>query len=58
METDYKPKTSQKALKVGDIATFEVVVPNCGLEEGFQRRMKVTPELLNCIERGVWKKVK
>lgn len=50
---DYTP--AEKPLKVGDIATFKVAVPTCGLPKGYKKKMKVTPELLNCIERGIWK---
>lgn len=52
MATEYAPA---KPLKVGDVATFEVVTPNCGLAKGFKKKMKVTPELLECIEKGLWK---
>ena len=50
---DYTP--AEKPLKVGDIATFKVAVPTCGLPKGYKKKMKVTPELLDCIERGIWK---
>ena len=44
-----------EALQIGDVATFVVVTPHCGLEKGEKREMKVTPELLYCIEKGLWK---
>ena len=44
-----------KTLTVGEVATFEVVTPHCGLEKGHTRTMKVTPSLLYCIEQGLWK---
>lgn len=52
----YTPKN--KALKVGDVATFVVVTPHCGLEKGETRKMTVTRELLECIENGLWKEQK
>ena len=45
-------------LQVGDVATFVVAIPHCGLKEGEKKKMKVTPELLYCIEKGYWKEVK
>lgn len=48
-------KATDKALTIGDVATFEVVTPHCGLEKGYKKKMKVTPELLYCIEVGYWK---
>lgn len=50
---DYNP--AEKPLKIGDVATFMVVTPTCGLPKGFKKKMKVTPELLDCIKRGIWK---
>ena len=47
-----------KTLTIGEVATFQVVTPHCGLEKGEKRRMKVTHELLECIEKGLWKRVK
>lgn len=47
--------TPSKALKLGDVATFEVVIPNCGLEKGHKKTMTVTKALLECIEKGLWK---
>lgn len=47
--------TPNEALQIGDIATFEVAIPNCGLEKGYKRKMVVTPELLYCIRKGYWK---
>ena len=44
-----------KTLQLGDVATFEVVTPHCGLVKGEKRTMKVTRELLYCIDRGLWK---
>lgn len=44
-----------KTLALGDVATFVVVTPHCGLEEGHERTMKVTHSLLYCIEQGLWK---
>lgn len=44
-----------KDLQLGDVATFEVAVPHCGLEAGEARKMKVTPELLYCIREGLWR---
>ena len=49
---------AEKPLKIGDVATFKVVTPTCGLPKGFKKKMKVTPELLDCIERGIWKQEK
>jgi hypothetical protein len=46
---------ADKPLKIGDVATFRVVTPVCGLVKGERKKMKVTPELLDCIERGIWK---
>lgn len=48
-------KATNKALAIGDVATFEVVTPHCGLEKGYRKKMKVTPELLHCIREGLWK---
>lgn len=48
-------KATNKALAIGDVATFEVVTPHCGLEKGYRKKMKVTPELLYCIREGLWK---
>lgn len=53
-----KGKAPEKTLKLGDVATFEVVTSHYGLEKGHQRRMKVTRELLECIDLGLWKLVK
>jgi hypothetical protein len=44
-----------KTLQIGDVATFVVATPHCGLNTGEERIMKVTPELLRCIEKGYWK---
>ena len=44
-----------KTLQIGDVATFVVVTPHCGLEKGETRKMRVTRELLYCIDRGLWK---
>lgn len=44
-----------KTLQIGDVATFVVVTPHCGLEKGETRTMQVTKELLYCIEQGLWK---
>ena len=44
-----------KSLQLGDVATFVVATPHCGLEKGETRRMKVTRELLECLEQGLWK---
>lgn len=54
-KADYTP---DKALKIGDVATFEVVTSHYGLEKGETRKMKVTRELLECIEMGLWKQKK
>lgn len=48
-------KEPKKTLQIGDVATFEVVTPHCGLSKGERRKMTVTPELLYCIEKGYWK---
>lgn len=53
MAKDLTP--TDKPLKIGDVATFKVVTPVCGLVKGERKTMKVTPELLDCIERGIWK---
>ena len=42
-------------MQIGDVATFVVVTPHCGLVKGETRKMAVTAELLYCIERGLWK---
>lgn len=52
MATDKKPT---KTLQLGDVATFEVVIPNCGLEKGYRKKMALTRELQECIENGLWK---
>lgn len=54
-KADYIPTV--KPLKIG-VATFVVVTPICGLVKGEKKKMKVTPELLDCIERGIWKQEK
>lgn len=51
-------KATGKTLAIGDVATFEVVTPHCGLDKGYTRKMEVTPELLYCIREGYWKVVK
>lgn len=48
-------KSTEKTLQIGDMATFEVVIPNCGLEKGYRKKMKLTRELQECIENGLWK---
>lgn len=48
-------KATNKALAIGEVATFEVVIPHCGLEKGYKKKMKVTPDLLYCIKEGYWK---
>lgn len=48
-------KATGKTLEIGDVATFEVVTPHCGLEKGYRKKMKVTPDLLYCIRMGYWK---
>lgn len=53
-----KMKEPNEALQIGDVATFVVATPFCGLQKGEKRTMKVTRELLYCIEKGYWKKVK
>lgn len=53
-----KDSAPKKVLQLGDVATFEVVAPHCGLEKGHQRRMKLTKELQGCIDKGLWKLVK
>lgn len=50
-----KAVKQETTLQIGDVATFEVVIPNCGLKKGYQKTMKVTRELLQCIEEGFWK---
>lgn len=52
-KADYTP--IEKTPKLGEVATFKVVIPNCGLPKGFKKKMKVTRELLQCIENGLWK---
>jgi hypothetical protein len=44
-----------KILQIGDVATFVVATPHCGLEAGETRTMKVTREVLYCIDKGYWK---
>jgi hypothetical protein len=51
-------KDLEKTLQIGDVATFEVVTPHCGLVKGEKRRMKVTRELLYCIDAGLWKQTR
>lgn len=46
---------ADKTLQLGDVATFVVAIPFCGLEAGETKTMKVTRELLYCIEQGLWK---
>jgi hypothetical protein len=53
-----KAETPTKTLQIGDVATFVVVTPHCGLEKGETRKMKVTPDLLYCIRMGLWKQKK
>lgn len=48
-------KKAEKTLQIGDVATFEVATPHCGLLKGERRKMVVTRELLYCIEKGYWK---
>ena len=48
-------KKPEKTLQLGNVATFEVVIPNCGLEKGFRKKMRLTRELQECIEKGLWK---
>lgn len=48
-------KETSKTLQIGDVATFVVATPHCGLEKGETREMKVTRELLYCLEQGLWK---
>ena len=48
-------KKPNKTLALGDVATFVVAIPHCGLEAGETRTMKVTREVLYCIDRGYWK---
>lgn len=48
-------KASSKELQMGEVATFVVVTPHCGLKKGETREMKVTRELLYCVEQGLWK---
>jgi hypothetical protein len=50
-----RAETPAKTLQIGDVATFVVVTPHCGLVKGETRRMKVTRELLYCIDAGLWK---
>lgn len=45
----------KKTLELGDVAIFEVATPLYGLEKGETRTMRVTPELLQSIEDGLWK---
>ena len=52
MATEKKPT---KTLQLGEMATFEVVIPNCGLEKGYRKKMRLTRELQECIENGLWK---
>ena len=44
-----------KTLQIGDVATFVVATPHCGLIVGEERTTKVTREMLYCIENGYWK---
>jgi hypothetical protein len=48
-------KTPKRTLQMGEVATFVVVTPHCGLNAGEERKMKVTRELLYCIDAGLWK---
>jgi hypothetical protein len=47
-----------KTLQIGDVATFVVAIPHCGLEKGYRKKMKATHYLLESIEKGYWKVVK
>jgi hypothetical protein len=51
-------KATGKTIAVGDMVTIEVAVPHCGLEKGYRKEMKATPDLLECLEKGLWKVVK
>lgn len=42
-------------LKIGDVATFEVATPHCGLKKGETRKMRVTSNVLYCVRKGLWK---
>ena len=53
-----KGSAPKKTLQLGDVATFEVATPHCGLIKGHQREMKVTRELQACLGKGLWKLVK
>lgn len=48
-------KATDKTIAIGDVVTIEVATPHCGLEKGYRKKMKVTPELLHCIREGLWK---
>lgn len=45
----------KKTLELGDVAIFEVVTPLYGLKKGETKEMRVTPEVLQSIEDGLWR---
>ena len=50
-----KAANPETALQLGDMVTVEVAIPNCGLEKGHRKTMRLTCELRECIENGFWK---
>ena len=50
-----KAANPDTALQLGDMVTVEVAIPNCGLEKGHRKTMRLTRELRECIENGFWK---
>ena len=50
-----KAANPETALQLGDMVTVEVAIPNCGLEKGYRKTMRLTRELQECIENGFWK---
>lgn len=49
-----KAAQPEKALQIGEMVTVEVAIPNCGLEKGYRKTMRLTRELRECIENGFW----
>ena len=50
-----KKKDDIKTVAVGDVVTLEVATPHYGLEKGETRTMTITPDVLFCIEAGLWR---
>lgn len=50
-----KAANPDNVLQLGDMVTVEVAIPNCGLEKGYRKTMRLTRELQECIDNGFWK---